>query len=56
MFLQGGLKAAIVSDVIQGLTMIAVSVIFIVQGVVDVGGVDTVLNVTQSRGRLDFFK
>ncbi|XP_063989172.1 sodium-coupled monocarboxylate transporter 1 [Diachasmimorpha longicaudata] len=51
----GGLKAAILSDVIQGLTMIGVSLVIILQGVIDVGGPSTVLNVTHSHGRLDFF-
>ncbi|XP_066581548.1 sodium-coupled monocarboxylate transporter 1 [Prorops nasuta] len=53
--LMGGLKAAIVSDVIQGLTMIGVSIIIIIQGLVSVGSVSTVMNITQARGRLDFF-
>lgn len=53
---QGGLKAAILSDVIQGLAMIGVSVVIIVQGTVNVGGPANVLNVTYERGRLDFFK
>ncbi|KAK0183045.1 hypothetical protein PV327_001123 [Microctonus hyperodae] len=51
----GGLKAAILSDVIQGVTMMGVSIIIIVQGVIEVGGPATVLNVTHTRGRLDFF-
>ncbi|EGI57635.1 Sodium-coupled monocarboxylate transporter 2 [Acromyrmex echinatior] len=51
----GGLKAAILSDVIQGLAMIGVSVIIIIQGTVNVGGPVNVFNVTQERGRLDFF-
>ncbi|CAG5078092.1 Similar to SLC5A5: Sodium/iodide cotransporter (Homo sapiens) [Cotesia congregata] len=50
----GGLSAAILSDVIQGVTMIGVSIVIIVQGVIDVGGPSTVFNVTHSRGRLDF--
>ncbi|KAJ8684371.1 hypothetical protein QAD02_020163, partial [Eretmocerus hayati] len=53
--LMGGLKAAILSDVIQGLTMIGVSVIMIMHGTIDAGGFSTVLNVTNERGRLDFF-
>ncbi|XP_012287684.1 sodium-coupled monocarboxylate transporter 1 [Orussus abietinus] len=53
--IMGGLKAAILSDVIQGLTMVGVSVAIIIQGVVDVGGVSPVVNITQERGRLDFF-
>ncbi|XP_067211887.1 sodium-coupled monocarboxylate transporter 1 [Linepithema humile] len=51
----GGLKAAILSDVIQGLTMIGVSVVIIVQGTIHVGGPANVFNVTEGRGRLDFF-
>ncbi|EFN76289.1 sodium-coupled monocarboxylate transporter 2 [Harpegnathos saltator] len=53
--IMGGLKAAILSDVIQGLAMIGVSVVIIVQGTVNVGGPANVLNVTRERGRLDFF-
>ena len=53
---QGGLKAAITSDVIQGITMIGVSIMIIIHGTVDVGGVSTVFNVTKQHGRLDFFK
>ncbi|XP_011629551.1 sodium-coupled monocarboxylate transporter 2 [Pogonomyrmex barbatus] len=51
----GGLKAAILSDVIQALAMIGVSMVIIVQGTVNVGGPANVLNVTYERGRLDFF-
>lgn len=53
---QGGLKAAITSDVIQGVTMIGVSLAIIGQGAFDVGGVQPVLNITHERGRLDFFE
>ncbi|XP_003428104.1 sodium-coupled monocarboxylate transporter 1 isoform X2 [Nasonia vitripennis] len=53
--LMGGLKAAILSDVIQGLTMIGVSIVIIIHGTVDAGGFNTVMNVTSERGRLDFF-
>ncbi|XP_011505021.1 PREDICTED: sodium-coupled monocarboxylate transporter 1 isoform X2 [Ceratosolen solmsi marchali] len=53
--LMGGLKAAILSDVIQGLTMIGVSIVIIIHGTVDAGGFNTVVNVTSQRGRLDFF-
>ncbi|XP_076651667.1 sodium-coupled monocarboxylate transporter 1 [Halictus rubicundus] len=50
----GGLKAAILSDVIQGLTMIGVSLVIIARGTADMGP-DKVVNVTYERGRLDFF-
>ncbi|XP_050460775.1 sodium-coupled monocarboxylate transporter 1 [Cataglyphis hispanica] len=53
--IMGGLRAAILSDVIQGLTMIGVSVVIIIQGTVNVGGPANVFNVTAERGRLDFF-
>ncbi|CAL7938584.1 unnamed protein product [Xylocopa violacea] len=52
--LLGGLKAAILSDVVQGLTMICVSLLIIVRGSVDIGP-DNILNVTYERGRLDLF-
>ncbi|XP_077271252.1 sodium-coupled monocarboxylate transporter 1 isoform X1 [Temnothorax americanus] len=51
----GGLKAAILSDVIQGLTMIGVSAVIIIQGTIKAGGPASVFNVTYERGRLDFF-
>lgn len=54
-YLQGGLKAAILSDVIQGLTMIGVSLVIIVRGSADIGP-SQILNVTYERGRLDFFE
>ncbi|KAL0105086.1 hypothetical protein PUN28_016617 [Cardiocondyla obscurior] len=50
----GGLKAAILSDVIQGLAMIGVSVVVIIQGTISSGGPINVFNVTNERGRLDF--
>jgi Na+/proline symporter len=53
---QGGLKAAITADVIQGLTMIICSLAIIIYGCIDVGGVGKVIDVTSERGRLQFFK
>ncbi|XP_076240459.1 sodium-coupled monocarboxylate transporter 1 [Calliopsis andreniformis] len=50
----GGLKAAILSDVIQGVTMIGISLVIIIRGSIDIGP-DKILNVTNERGRLDFF-
>lgn len=50
----GGLKAAILSDVIQGLTMIGVSIVIVARGMANMGP-DKVVNVTYERGRLDFF-
>ncbi|XP_066253247.1 sodium-coupled monocarboxylate transporter 1 [Euwallacea similis] len=53
--LLGGLKAAILADVMQGLTMIAICVAIIVQGCVEAGGFGNVFNITQRDGRLNFF-
>ncbi|ENN80491.1 hypothetical protein YQE_03095, partial [Dendroctonus ponderosae] len=52
----GGLKAAILADVMQGLTMIAISVAIIIQGCVEAGGFVDVFNISKKDGRLDFFK
>lgn len=52
--LMGGLKAAILSDVIQGVTMIGVSLVILARGAADIGP-EKILNVTYERGRLDFF-
>ncbi|KAF2882368.1 hypothetical protein ILUMI_23788 [Ignelater luminosus] len=51
----GGLKAAILADVMQGLTMIAVSVGIIIQGCIEAGGVGTVFETNKNGGRLNFF-
>jgi hypothetical protein len=50
------LKAAITADVVQGLTMIACCLAIIVQGSIEVGGIDEVVNISSERGRLQFFK
>ncbi|KAK9889562.1 hypothetical protein WA026_006936 [Henosepilachna vigintioctopunctata] len=50
----GGLKAAILADVMQGLTMIAVSLAIIFQGCIEAGGASVVLNKNKDDGRLDF--
>uniref|UniRef100_A0A6M2E320 Putative solute symporter family n=1 Tax=Xenopsylla cheopis TaxID=163159 RepID=A0A6M2E320_XENCH len=52
----GGLKAAILADVVQGLTMIAVSFAIIVQACIEVGGFGNVFNISVERGRLKFFQ
>lgn len=54
-FLQGGLKAAILADVIQGVTMIIVSIIIIIQGCLKAGGIMNVYEISKERGRLEFF-
>ncbi|KAJ0170986.1 hypothetical protein K1T71_013758 [Dendrolimus kikuchii] len=54
--LLGGLAAAIGADVIQTLTMIVVSVAFIIQGTVKAGGPANVVNDNLDGGRLKFFQ
>ncbi|GJQ71827.1 hypothetical protein Trydic_g11509 [Trypoxylus dichotomus] len=51
----GGLKAAILADVMQGLTMIAVSVAIIIQGSIEADGVGPVIQTNVDGGRLNFF-
>lgn len=53
---QGGLKAAITADVVQGLSMIACSLAIIIFGSIDVGGFGKVVDLSSERGRLHFFK
>jgi Na+/proline symporter len=53
---QGGLKAAITADVVQGFSMIACSLAIIIFGSIDVGGFGKVIELSSERGRLQFFK
>ncbi|XP_041985354.1 sodium-coupled monocarboxylate transporter 1 [Aricia agestis] len=53
--LLGGLAAAIRADVIQTLTMVIVSVAFIIQATVVAGGPQKVFEENLAGGRLDFF-
>ncbi|XP_018327907.1 sodium-coupled monocarboxylate transporter 2 [Agrilus planipennis] len=53
--LLGGLKAAILADVMQGITIIAISVLFIIQGTINAGGVYNVFKTNIEGGRLNFF-
>lgn len=53
--MQGGLKAAITADVIQGLTMIFVSIGVIIQGVYETGGVEKMYNINKDNGETDLF-
>lgn len=48
--LQGGLKAAITADVIQGVTMIGVTVLVVVKGVLLSDGVANVYNINSDNG------
>lgn len=56
LFLQGGLKAVIKADVIQGVTTILLTVAVIVQSCINVGGVAPLFTVPAERGRFNFFK
>ncbi|XP_058467266.1 sodium-coupled monocarboxylate transporter 1 isoform X2 [Malaya genurostris] len=53
--LLGGLKAAITADVIQGVTMILISVGIIIQSMVTVGGFDKIFTIPADNGRMNFF-
>lgn len=56
LMLQGGLKAAITADVIQGLTMLIVSIAIIIQAAYEAGGIDNVYKLNRDSGRLKFFQ
>ncbi|XP_053682409.1 sodium-coupled monocarboxylate transporter 1 isoform X1 [Sabethes cyaneus] len=51
----GGLKAAITADVIQGVTMILISIAIIIQSMVTVGGFGEIFTIPAEHGRLNFF-
>ena len=53
---QGGLRTAIIADVVQLLVMIGCSMVIIFQGVISGGGVVDVVKTSYDGGRLDFFK
>lgn len=55
-YLQGGLKAVIVTDVLQGMISLICLLTIVLKGIHDVGGVREVINVNQMRGRFRFFK
>lgn len=50
----GGLKAAILADVMQGLTMIILSVGMMIQGTIEGGGITNVVEKNVEGGRMDF--
>lgn len=51
LYLQGGLKAAITADAIQGLTLILVSIVCIAQGTYETGGVKDVYHISKDNGK-----
>uniref|UniRef100_A0A2M4BH38 Putative sodium/solute symporter n=1 Tax=Anopheles marajoara TaxID=58244 RepID=A0A2M4BH38_9DIPT len=53
--LLGGLKAAITADVIQGVTMILISLGIIIQSMVSAGGFEKIFTIPANNDRLDFF-
>ncbi|XP_037029311.1 sodium-coupled monocarboxylate transporter 1 [Bradysia coprophila] len=53
--LLGGLKAAITADVIQGITIIIISIVVIGQGIFESGGIAEVYNINRDNGRLQLF-
>lgn len=50
----GGLKAAITADVIQGVTMILVSIVIFAQGVFETGGITKVYEINRDHDRFKF--
>lgn len=48
--LLGGLKAAIMADVIQGVTMILISIAIIIQSMISVGGFDKIFTIPSENG------
>lgn len=53
--LLGGLRTAIIADVVQLLVVIGCSMVIIFQGVISAGGVVNVVQTSYEGGRLDFF-
>ncbi len=54
--LQGGIKAVVWTDTIQFLMMYGSIIILIVKGVIDVGGLRTVLDRNFNSSRIELFK
>lgn len=50
--IQGGLKAAITADAIQGTVLILVSVLISIQGAYETGNVKDVYNINKENGKL----
>ncbi|CAG9860627.1 unnamed protein product [Phyllotreta striolata] len=51
----GGLNAAIWADVLQSVTMIAVSLAIIIYGSIEMSGFQTIIDANKANGRLEFF-
>lgn len=52
----GGIKAVVWADVIQALIMIGSCIVFVVLGVIKVGGLSTVWQRATDGNRIEFFK
>uniref|UniRef100_A0A1B6DDC7 Sodium/solute symporter n=1 Tax=Clastoptera arizonana TaxID=38151 RepID=A0A1B6DDC7_9HEMI len=53
--LMGGLRTAIIADIVQLLVMLGCTVVIIFQGLISGGGLFNVINTNYEYGRLDFF-
>jgi len=56
MFIQGGLKAVIWTDVFQSVIMLAGMLTVAVTGTIEVGGVKKVWEINEKYGRINFFE
>lgn len=52
----GGIKAVVWTDVVQALIMVGSCIVFVVLGVVKVGGLSTVWERATDGNRIEFFK
>jgi Na+/proline symporter len=54
--LQGGIKAVVWTDFLQGVVMVVASLVVIVLGVIQVGGMGTVWERSRNGGRIRIFE
>jgi Na+/proline symporter len=54
--LQGGIKAVVWTDFLQGVVMVVASLVVIVLGVIQVGGMGTVWERSSNGGRIRIFE
>jgi Na+/proline symporter len=53
---QGGIKAVVWTDFLQGFVMVVASLVVIVLGVIEVGGMGTVWDRSRNGGRIRIFE
>jgi Na+/proline symporter len=53
---QGGIKAVVWTDFLQGVVMVVASVVVIILGVIKVGGMSTVWDRSTNGGRIRIFE